>query len=238
MFVQESVARQVRVAVKLLTQKPAVFVTVLTMVMVTFVPSQMSLAPGGVNAHGVPHSTIRLAVQAMFGGVVSTTVIDWLQVEIFVQESVARQVRVAVKLLPQKPAVFVTVLTTVMVTFVPSQMSLAPGGMNIHELPHSTMRLSAQVMFGGVVSTTVMVWLQVEMFVQESVARQVRVAVKLLPQKPAVFVTVLTTAMTTFVPSQMSLAIGGVNTHGVPHSTMRLPAQVRLGGVVSTTVTF
>ena len=235
---QESVARQVRVAVKLFPQKPTVFVTVLTMVMVTFVPSQMSLATGGVNAHGVPHSTMRLPAQAMFGGVVSTTVTDWLQVEMLVQESVARHVRVAVKLLPQKPTAFVTVLTMLMVTFVPSQMSFATGGVNTHGVPHSTIELAVQAMFGGVVSTTVMVWLQVEMLVQESVARHVRVAVKLLPQKPTVFVTVLTMVMVTLVPSQMSLATGGVNTHGVPHSTMRLPAQLRLGGVVSTTVTF
>ena len=43
--------------------------------------------------------------------------------------------------------------------------------------------------FGGVVSTTVAVWLQVEAFVQPSVALQVRVAVKVLPQ--VAFVTVL-----------------------------------------------
>ena len=110
----------------------------------------------------------------------------------FVQESVARQVRVAVKLLPQKPTVLVTVLTRVIVTFVPSQMSLATGGVNVHGVPHSTIRLPAQVRFGGVVSTTVMFWLQVEMLVQESIARQVRVAVNPLPQNPTLFVTVLT----------------------------------------------
>ena len=122
-----------------------------------------------------------------------------------------------------------------MITFVPSQMSLATGGMNIQELPHSTIRLSAQVMFGGVVSNTEMVWLQVALLLQESNARQVRVAVKLLPQKPLVLVTVLTMTMVTFVPSQISTAVGAMNVHGVPHSRIRLFEQAMFGGVVSTT---
>ena len=77
---------------------------------------------------------------------------------------------------PQNPTRFVTVLKTVMVTFVPSQMSLAVGGVNDHAVPHSTVCAGAQLNTGGVVSTTVMVWLHIAVFVQASVARQVRVA--------------------------------------------------------------
>ena len=117
----------------------------------------------------------------------------------------------------------------------PSQISLATGWMNIQELPHSTIRLSAQVMFGGVVSNTEIVWLQDALLLQESNARHVRVAVKLLPQKPTVFVTVLTTTMVTFVPSQISTAVGAIKDQGVPHSRIRLLEQAMFGGVVSTT---
>src|SRR5437763_871748 len=131
--------------------------------MVTLVPSQLSLALGGINAIGCPHSTVTLAAQLRDGGVVSTTTILWLQSELFVQESVARHVRVAVKVLPQKPVVFVTVVRTWIVMFVPSQMSLAVGAVNAKGSPHSTIRLAAQLKAGGVVSTTTMLWLQVEL---------------------------------------------------------------------------
>jgi hypothetical protein len=98
----------------------------------------------------------------------------WLHVEAFVQLSVACQVRVAENVFPQ--STFVTVLRTTMVTFVPSLESTADGSSKFHAVPHSSIRLVAQVISGAVVSTTVMVWLQVELFVQLSVACQVLVA--------------------------------------------------------------
>ena len=72
--------------------------------------------------------------------------------------------RVASKVLPQWPAVLVTVLTIVMVTLVPSQMSTAVGGLKSHVEPHSKIWLAAQLNAGGVVSTRVMLWLQVTEF--------------------------------------------------------------------------
>ena len=87
----------------------------------------------------------------------STTVTVWLHTAVLVQVSVARQVRVALKVLPQKPARLVVVLNTVMVTLVPSQLSLAVGGVNAQAAPHSSVWAGAQVSAGGVVSTKVMV---------------------------------------------------------------------------------
>ena len=113
--------------------------------------------------------------QEMTGGVVSTTVTVWLHGEAFVQLSVARQVRVAVKVSPH--CALVTVLTTVMVRLVPSQMSVPLGESKDHRVPHSMVLPATQVITGGVVSTTVTVWLHGEAFVQVSVTRQVRVAV-------------------------------------------------------------
>ena len=69
--------------------------------MATFVPSQISFALGAMNAQGVPHSTITFAAQLIVGGVVSTTVIVWLQNDAFEHVSVARQVRVALNVRPQ-----------------------------------------------------------------------------------------------------------------------------------------
>jgi hypothetical protein len=84
-------------------------------------------------------------------------------------------------------------------------------------------RLDEQVMDGGVVSRTVMVWVQTARFVDESTASHVRVALKVSPQSTLVIVPV--TRMLTFVPSQRSMAVGESNSHGVPHSTERLGAQ-------------
>jgi hypothetical protein len=146
------------------------------------------------------------------------------------QASVARHVRVAVKVFPQ--VLFVVVLTMTM-AFVP-QVSLAVGASNVHGSVHSTVLALAQVMMGGVVSTTVTVWLHCAVFPQPSVARQVRVAMNALPQVP--LVVVLTMVMVLLVP-QVSVAVGVSNVQGTVHSTVLLLAQLIIGAVVSTTVT-
>src|SRR4029077_21052102 len=107
-------------------------------VIVTLVPSQTSLAEGGVNAKGMPHSTIRLSAQVMCGGVVSTIVTVWLQNAILVQVSETIQVCVARKVFPQKLRALVTGGPTgVIVTFVPSQISTAVGVVKVKDVPHS-----------------------------------------------------------------------------------------------------
>ena len=50
-------------------------------------------------------------------------------------------------------------------------------------------------------------------------------------------VTVLRTAMETFVPQQLSEAMGGSNVRSVPWGIVLLGAQVRTGGTVSEAVT-
>src|SRR5439155_23310346 len=175
---QASVARHVRVVSKGLPQWPAVLVTVLRMVMVT-VP-QVSLAVGASKSQVLVHSTVLLGTQVMVGGVWSSTVTVWLQSAVLPQASVARQVRVASKVFPQWPVLFVTELRMVMVTL--PQVSLAVGGSKDQALVHSAVLLGTQVMVGGVLSTTVTFWLQLAVLPQASVARQVRVASKVLPQ--------------------------------------------------------
>src|SRR5439155_3511897 len=168
----------------------------------------------------------------MTGLVVSCTATFWLQSAKLPQASVARQVRVASKVLPQCPVRLVTVLRMVMVTL--PQVSLAVGGSNDQALVHSTVLLGTQVMVGLVVSTRVTFWLQSAELPQASVARQVRVASKVLPQWPVKLVTVLRMVIVT-VP-QVSLAVGGSKDQALVHSTVLLAGQVMVGLVVSLTV--
>src|SRR5437867_6026904 len=176
--------------------------------------------------------TLMFVEQLIVGAVVSTSVTVWLQSLELLQASVARHVRMASKVLPQWPVVLVTVLRMVMVT-VP-QVSLAVGASKRQGLAHSTLLLGAQAMLGAVVSTTVTVWLHSLELLHASVARQVRVASKVLPQWPVVLVTVLTMVTVTF--PQVSLAVGASNVQPAVHSTLLLGAQAMLGAVVSTTV--
>jgi hypothetical protein len=238
-LVQKSLALQLRVTVKRTGQTLiGTFVTVPVIVTVTFVPSQLSTADGGVNTRGAPHSMVKLVPQLSTGGVVSTIVSVWLQVAAFVHKSAALQVRVTVNRIGQTlGGRFVTVLRIVMVTLVPSQLSTAAGVAKTIGAPHSMVALLAQVNTGGVVSTIVSVWLQVLALVHRSTARHVRVTVNRIGQILAgTLVTVPTTVIVTFVPSQLSTAAGIAKTIGAPHSIVALLAQLSTGAVVSTTV--
>src|SRR6266702_2614701 len=88
---------------------------------------------------------------------------------------------------------------------------------------------------GGVVSTTVMVWLTVaEWLPLQSVASQARVSVEVPAQVPAV-VTSLTRF--TVAPPQVSEAVGGVKLGVFGHWMVALaPAAPIVGAVVSITV--
>src|SRR5439155_24106352 len=96
----------------------------------------VSLAVGGSKDQALVHSTVLLGTQEMVGGVWSSTVTVWLHSAVLPQASVARQVRVASKVLPQWPVRLVTVPRMVRVT-VP-QVSLASGASKFQLLPHST----------------------------------------------------------------------------------------------------
>src|SRR6266700_1408955 len=80
----------------------------------------LSVAVGASNVQAVPSWTVLLVLlQLMTGAVVSTTCTVWLHWALLPQASVAAQVRVASKILPQWPAVLVSVLATVMAMVVP-----------------------------------------------------------------------------------------------------------------------
>src|SRR2546427_7172588 len=127
----------------------------------------------------------------------------------------------------------VTVLRIAMVAL--PQVSVAVGTSKVQPLPHSTVLLVTQVRVGGVRSCTVTVWLHSAVLPQASVARQVRVASKVLPQWPVKLVTVPT--MVTVTLPQASLAVGALNDQAMPQSTVLLGEQLRIGGGWSSTGT-
>src|SRR5258706_11893844 len=124
--------------------------------MVTVTLPQVSLALGASKDQALAHSTVLLATQIMVGLVVSTTVTFWLQSAVLPQASVARQVRVASKVLPQRPVVLVTVLK--MVTLTLPQVSLAAGALKTQALVHSTGFLATQGITGFVGAFTRTLW--------------------------------------------------------------------------------
>jgi hypothetical protein len=170
MLPQPSIAFQQRVA--MFVPPGTVLVTVLTTALVT--GPQRSVAVGSSNVQASAHSTVLSGAQAMVGGIVSTTVMVWLQNAMFPHRSVAPHVRVAKKVMPHKA--LVSVSKTITVTLVPSQISFAEGGVKLKCAPHSTRRSGAQVIVGGMVSTTSTAWLQVALLPHASATRQVRMA--------------------------------------------------------------
>jgi len=169
--------------------------------------------------------------QVICGGVVSRTTIVKLHTLVFPLPSVAMQTTVFVpgeKVEPeggvQTRVTFVSQASTTVVTNVTG----FPAGP-----AHSTTILLEHEISGGVVSIKVMVWVHVALLLQESSAFHVRVALKVPATRGLVMVE--PTVMRTFVLPQKSMAVGAVKSQAEPHSTFRLDAQVRIGGLVFAT---
>src|SRR5439155_12495067 len=160
--------------------------------------------------------TVLSATHVIVGAMVATIVTFWLHRALLPQASVASHVLIASKVLPQWPEKLVTVLAIALVT--KPQVSLKVGASKVQAAVHSTVLSATQVMVGAVVSTTVTFWLQRALLPQASVASQVRVASKVLPQWPAVLVTVLTIALV--ARPQVSLKLGASKVQAVVHSTV------------------
>src|SRR5260370_5888725 len=100
----------------------------------------VSVAVGASNVQAVPCSTVLFVLlHVMTGAVVSTTVTFWLQELLLPQASVACQVRVASKVLPQWPVTLVTVLRIVIVALPLFSVSL--GASKVHAEPGSALLL-------------------------------------------------------------------------------------------------
>ena len=124
------------------------------------VPAQLSVAlTEAMEAAGTSAAqlTVKLAgVPVMVGTVWSSTVINWLEVELFPHISVAVQVLVIVNLLAQEPAVVASATVTVTV---PAQLSVAvteameATGTSVAQL--TVIAAGVPVMVGAVWSSTV-----------------------------------------------------------------------------------
>ena len=97
-----------------------------------------------------------LAGQVVTSGALVTATV-WLHTALLLQQSKAAQVRV----MNCGQAPLVTVLRMTTRTLV-QQASATVGGLKLHAEPRKTALLAGQVRCGGVVSTTVTVWVQVE----------------------------------------------------------------------------
>src|SRR4030095_6832401 len=125
------------------------------------------LAEGGSKFQAAVHSTVLSATQVIVGFVVSRTVTFWLHSAKLPQSSVARQVRVASKVFPQRPVLLVVVLSTVTIAL--PHVSLAEGASKFQAAVHSTVLSATQVIVGFVVSRTVTFWLPSAKLPQSSV---------------------------------------------------------------------
>src|ERR1051325_5620176 len=159
-----------------------------------------------------------------------------VQVVLLPQWSLTNQTRAAVKVPGQVPLV---VVLKILSSGLGSQSSWMIGTLKSQLSPHSKFSMWSwlQLMVGGVVSTTVTTWLHSEWLPQQSVACHFLIMTVEQGLLAAAFVKVPMTTMLTFVPQQMSDAVGGSKTQVLPHSTTLLLAQVITGGVVSATVT-
>src|SRR6266581_8182988 len=168
----------------------------------------------------------------MAGGVVSRTVMVWMQRELLPQASVAIQVRAMTLVAPQW-----LVTESLKLTLTAPQPSWAvatPVALVLVSAGHSSTRFGGQVMTGGVVSRTVMVWMQLLLLPQASVAVQVRAMTLVPPQlvmteSPKLRLTALQPSCAVATPVKLVLVLAG-------HSSTTFVGQVITGGVVSSTV--
>ena len=163
---QSSLATQVRVTVYSAGQEPGVVTSEKTMETFGSQASEAKAGPKAGTAGQLMGDTT--AGHVIEGAVMSCTLMERLQAEVLPQSSLATQVRVTVYSAGQEPGV-VTSLNT-MVTF-GSQASLAEAAPKVGTAGQSMGDTTVgQVMEGGVMSCTTMVWLQEEVLPQSSVA--------------------------------------------------------------------
>jgi len=129
------------------------------------------------------HCTVTSDGQVINGGVLSSTKMIWLQVDVFPHASVVFQVRMIVFSCGQEPFT----ITSVEVIKKVEQLSVADAepvlaGSVLAE--HSIVTFTGHVVCGDVLSSTVMVWLHELKFPHASVAFQLRIMVRSCGQSP------------------------------------------------------
>src|SRR6267142_1044336 len=125
-------------------------------------------------------SSTRSGGQVMVGLVISRTVIFWTQLIELLHWSEAVQVR-RITLVPLQPLLTESLKRTVTWLHV-AWAAATPGALVLVSAGHSSTRSGGQLKVGLVESRTVMVWMQLALLPQASVAVQVRAMVSVPPQ--------------------------------------------------------
>src|SRR6185503_19281685 len=232
-FPQESLAVQVRVIEYSFVQVPSVRTSWNVRV---GLPSQASFTPG-VTKSSFPEHSMDLGAGRleMTGAFVSWTEMVWEQVAVLPQSSVAVQVRLTAYLIlppePQLPGRF----SSEWVRLTPPQRSLASGSGKLGMFGQSIVLSGAQEMLGAAMSRTEMVWEQVAVLPQSSVAVQVRLMANLILPPMAQLPGRFSSEWLRLTPPHRSLATGSGKTGMSGQSMVVLGAQEMLGAAVSRT---
>jgi hypothetical protein len=182
------------------------------------------------------HSMVMLPGHVIAGAVLSSTVMVWTQLLLLPQSSMAVHVRVIVYSCGHPPAAVTSAYVGVTEL---SQLSVAvalPVLAGSVLAVHSIVTFIGQVIAGAVLSSTVMVWTQLLLLPQSSIAVQVRVIVYSCGHPPAA-VTSANVGVTDI--SQLSVAVALPVFAGsvlAVHSIVTLDGQVMVGAWVSITV--
>ena len=227
---QGSVAVQVRFTEYLCGQESGVVSS--AKVRVT-VPPQPSVAVGVVKEGVAGHSmVVGPGSELIAGAVLSSTVMVWLAMLVLPQGSFAVQVRVTEYFCGQEPGVVTSAKVRVTV---PPQASVAVGVAKDGVAGHSmVVGPGSELITGGVLSSTVMVWLAVLVLPQGSVAVQVRLTEYACGHEPGV---VSSAKVRVTVPPQASVAVGVAKEGVAGHSMVVGAGSAEMtGAVVSSTI--
>lgn len=191
----------------------------------------MSVAVGVVH-EGIPEHSIVVGPgnAESTGGMVSSTLMVWVAVDVFPHKSVAVQVRVMLYSFGQEPLV----VTSAKLNIGAPQLSVAVGV--VHDgVPEHSIVVGAgnPEMTGGVVSSTLMVCDAVAVFPHPSSAVQVLVILNSFGHEPLV----VTSAKFKVGVPQLSVTVGVVHDGATEHSIVVGPGKPEMtGGMVSSTL--
>src|SRR5439155_1055809 len=184
----------------------------------------VGVAKDGVAGHWI---VVGPGTVEITGAVVSTTLMVWLDVELLPQWSVAVQVRVTLLACGHEPGVVTSAKVSVGLG---SHASVAVGVANDGVAGHSmVVGPGTAEMLGACVSTTLMVWLAVELLPQWSVAVQVRVTLLACGHEPGV---VTSAKVSVGLGSHASVAVDVANDGVAGHSMVVGPGNVEITGAV------
>jgi len=192
---------------------------------------QLSVAVGVVHEGATEHSIVVGAGKPeMTGGVVSSTLMVCVAVAILPQPSFAVHVRVILNAFGHEPLV----VTSAEVRVGIAQLSVAVGVVQDGVAEHSmVIGPGSADITGGMVSSTMMVCVAVEVLLHSSVAVKVLVILYSFGQLPLV----VTSAKANMGIPQLSVAVGVVQDGALEHSMVVDPGNAEItGGVVSVTL--